>query len=375
MFRSVLLIPVFFLFSCIGENSEISDSTTHRPDYAECFLIEQENKFTRIKVLNPWQKAENIRFTYILSSDPSHLPDSLKDFPVIKIPVKTVIVLSTTHIGIISALGNAFSIIGVSGKDYVSDSIVRKNIKENRCFDIGYYPNINYERILSLRPDIVFLYGLEGSVQNVAYRLKEAGIPSVLVSEYLEVHPLGKAEWIKFFAAFYDQTDIGNRIFENVQKNYTSLRDSVKNVIYKPLVLAGLPWKDTWFLPGGRSFSAQFITDAGGDYLWKDDLSKEYIALDLESVFLRALNAGTWINTGSVETKAELIGHDNRFKVIRAFRTDSVFNNNARLSSMGGNDYWESGAVYPDIILKDLIKIFHPEFLTEHELSYYRKLE
>jgi len=373
--RLVLLISLFFLFSCKGKNLEITESQSNHSYLTNRFLIEEAENHTRIKVFNPWQKADNIELTYILSSIPDRLPDSLSIFPVIRIPVRRVITLSTTHTGFIAALGEAGSIVGVSGTGLVNDTIVRKAINENRCFDIGYYPNIDYERILSLKPDVVFLYGIDGSVQNVAYRLREAGIPSVLVSEYLEDHPLGKAAWIKFFAAFYHCNEKGDRIFDKVQKNYLSLRDSVRSANDKPLVLAGLPWKNTWFLPGGKSFSARLILDAGGDYLWKDNSSNEYIALDLESVFMKALQADTWINTGSAETYAEIIGLDHRFRKIKAFRSGSVFNNNARSGAGGGNAYWESGVVYPDIILHDLIEIFHPGILSGNELYYYRKLE
>ncbi|BAL99694.1 MAG: hypothetical protein KatS3mg049_2263 [Caldilinea sp.] len=52
-----------------------------------------------------------------------------------------------------------------------------------------------------------------------------------------------------------------------------------------------------------------------------------------------------------------------------------MYNNNARLNEYGGNDYWEGGLANPDVVLADLIKIFHPELLPDHELVYYRKLD
>jgi iron complex transport system substrate-binding protein len=373
--RFFFLIIFLFLFSCLRQIPEKDTKSKESTDFTKGFRIEEHEDYKLIKVYNPWQKADNIEFTYILSASPSNLPDSLLLFPVIKTPVKKVVTMSTTHIGIISALGESGSIAGISGKEFVRDSIVRRSVEEKKCFDVGYAPNLDFERILAIKPDVVFLYGLEASVLSVASRLNEAGIVSVLVSEYLEDHPLGKAEWIKFFAAFYGKDDEGRRIFNTVQKHYIQLCDSVKSVSHKPAILAGIPWKDTWFLPGGKSFSARFIVDAGGNYLWKDDKSKEFIALDLESVFHRAIDAEIWINTGTVESKNELISRDNRFGGIKALKLDSLYNNNARLSTGGGNDYWESGVVYPDIILHDLIEIFHPGLLAKHELYYYRKLE
>jgi iron complex transport system substrate-binding protein len=375
MMRLIFLLFSFCLVSCGSQIRNQVPAEKELPGYSRCFQVIDAERYRIIKVFNPWQNAENIKFTYILANAPSSLPDSLRIFPVIKTPVSKVVLLSTTHLGFISALGESECIVGISGKDYINDSLVRKSIEDTRCFDVGYAPNLNFERILSLDPDIVFLYSLDASVQSVSGRLAEAGIPCVMVSEYLEDHPLGKAEWIKFFAEFFNKPEEAREIFNNVQEHYCFLRDSIKKVSCKPKILAGLPWKDTWFLPGGKSFSAKFIDDAGGDYLWKNDGSKESIALDLESVFMRAINADIWINTGTVASKAELFDRDKRFEVIKAFRRDSLFNNNSRLGPGGGNDYWESGVIYPDLILQDLIEIFHPGILPKHELYYYRKLE
>lgn len=372
--RYIFLISLI-LISCSRKNSYPGKSLSGVTDFARSFQIQAGKDYTRIDVLYPWQKAENVNFTYILSSGLPSLPDSLELFQLIKIPVGRVVAMSTTHIGFISALGKAGSIVGVSGDELVNDSIVRKSLKDHSCYDIGYYPNLNYEGILELKPDVVFLYGTDASVQNVAYRLKEVGIPAVFVSEFLEDHPLGKSEWIKFFAVFYACPEEGENIFNNVRDHYIALRDSIKQVTNKPKVLAGLPWKDTWFLPGGKSFSAQLINDAGGDYLWKNDHSVEFIALDLETVFIKAVDADIWINTGSAVLKTEILANDKRFGVIKAFRSDSVYNNNLKLSPAGGNDFWESGVVRQDIILRDLIEIMHPGFLSEHLLYYYRKLE
>ena len=369
------LFFLFFLVSCGRQSRDSERSVSDKPDFAQSFRIEQSENYKILKVFNPWQNAENISITYVLSDDPSLIPDSLKAFTFIRTPVKKVIALSSTHIGFISALGESPGISGISGKEFISDPLVRKAIEEKKCFDVGYAPNLNYEMILSLKPDIVFLYGLDASVQAISGRLAQTGIPSVVISEYLENHPLGKAEWIKFFASFYNKYDEAVSIFDTLKNRYIMMRDSVKLINEKPGVLSGLPWKDTWFLPGGNSFAAKLIADAGGHYLWSENESGEVIPMDLESVFMRAVDADIWINTGTAASKADLSGRDRRFILIKAYKTGLLFNNDARANTGGGNDYWESGVIHPDIILRDLIEIFHPGYLTKHDLFYYRKLE
>ena len=140
-------------------------------------------------------------------------------------------------------------------------------------------------------------------------------------------------------------------------------------------MLTGLPWKDAWYMAGGNSYAARLIKDAGGKYLWEDSKSTEAIPMNIESVFSRAVRADVWINPGAAASMDDLIRFDERFITLDVVGEGMVYNNNARLNSSGGNDYWESGAVRPDLILADLIKIFHPDLMEDHSFIYYRKLK
>jgi iron complex transport system substrate-binding protein len=168
---------------------------------------------------------------------------------------------------------------------------------------------------------------------------------------------------------------LADSIAEKRTRDYLHYSRQVKAARTNPKVLVGLPWKDSWNLAGGKSFTARFIEDAGGDYLWKENLSTEYIPLNLEAVFMKALTADVWINTGTTGSLREIKGFDPRFTDLAAFKNHRVYNNNARQNEWGGNDFWESGTARPDIVLKDLIKIFHPELMKEHSFVYYRQLE
>jgi iron complex transport system substrate-binding protein len=138
--------------------------------------------------------------------------------------------------------------------------------------------------------------------------------------------------------------------------------------------MTGLPWKDAWYVPGGKSFAAAFIRDAGGDYLWKDMESHEAAPLSLESVFERGSSSGFWINCGNALSLEDIRQTEARLAKIAPFRNGNVYNNTGRINSSGGNDFWETGVMEPHLILADLIRIFHPELLPGHELKYYRQL-
>lgn len=343
--------------------------------YARGFSIDDFGEYRLIYVYNPWQNLERKSITYLLYPRGDEQPQKVTYDVAIPVPVRRVICMSTTHVAMIRALDETGSIAGVSGKNYINDSIVRSGIEKGEIPDIGYEQSVNYEKILNIKPDIIFMYGVTGDVTAIISRLKSLGIPVVLNAEYLENNPLARTEWIKFMSCFYNKLDKGMDFFSQQEAAYFQLKEMITDVPGKPSVMAGLPWKNTWWVPGGRSFAAVLIRDAGGSYIWDDDTSDEALPLDIEAVFNQAGQADLWINSGSASSLAELIHMDPRLGLFKPYKNAHIFNNNARLNPSGGNDYWESGVIYPGIILKDLIHIFHPEILPEHTLVYYRKLK
>jgi len=343
--------------------------------YATGFRVSQEGSYTRVTVLNPWQYSQDVSYTYILSDRKETLPDSVRNLPWIRVPVKKVVTLSTTHVAMIDQLGQAASIVGLSGRDLIYSPEIRERMVSGTVKDVGYGPSLDFESIVELDPDVLFIYGVEGNVVTTLEKLKELGIPVVFCGEYLEAHPLGKAEWIKFFSLFFDLEPKASDFFQHIDSSYKQLTKLASAVDKKPKVLTGLPWKDTWYMAGGESFAARLIEDAGGDFLWNDNSSSQAIPLDLESVYLRAVNAGVWINPGAANSLEDIGRLDERFMELRVVQQGQVYNNNLRINASGGNDYWESGTVRPDLVLADLIKVFHPDLMADHRFVFYRQLK
>ena len=342
--------------------------------YATRFDLRSAGDFTLIHVFNPWQNSRGASFTYVLGGHKELLPDSLSAFPFIQTPVSRVVAMSTTHVAMIAGLGEASSIKGASGTPYIYNSEIRKACDAGLVADVGYGQGINYEKVVSLEPDVVFLYGVEGNVISVAEKLDELGVQVVFCAEYLEQEPLGKAEWIRFFAPFYDREQEAEQYFGRVDSNYLKLKSIASSELVKPSVMIGLPWKDTWYVAGGKSFASRLIGDAGGKYIWDDNASDEAVPMDLESVYSRAVEADVWINPGNARSINELLAFDERFGELPVLKQGYIYNNNARLSPGGGNDYWESATLRPDLILADLISVFHPRLMKDHSMFYYRKL-
>ncbi|NOY36671.1 MAG: ABC transporter substrate-binding protein [Chlorobi bacterium] len=326
-----------------------------------------------LTVTNPWQGSEKPQFTYILDRNLPAEHQGWKPGDDIRIPVRRVICTSTTHIAFLKALGKTDHIVGISGKTLISDSTVLENIIKGTIEDIGYDRQIDYEKIVALQPDIIFMYGVDKQVSGVIERIQRLGIPVVVVGDYLEPSLLARAEWIRFFAAFFDEDERGAHYFDSISYVYNRLLSSVPQD-HQPKVMAGLPWNEVWYVSGQGSLLSNTLRDAGGRYIFSSLKSSEAIPMDIEQVYKIGKNADIWVNAGSAKSLEEIKAMDSRLGMFRPVKTGMVFNNDKRVTSRGGNDYWESGVTSPDRILSDLIAIFHPDIFPGHTLYYYRKL-
>ena len=256
----VFLICLFQ--SCYSPNKkpvagvETGPGTTH----ARGFRMETFPGFTILGVRDPWQGSSGIRFEYVLASDLSLIPDSLGHLPAVKTPVSRVICMSTTHVAMIESLGMTRSIVGVSGPHYISNPVIRKRVEEGEVLDVGADQSLNYERIVSLNPDVVMAYGITAEVGGMVKRLGDLGITVILNGDYLENEPLGKTEWLRFIAAFYELGEEADSVFEGVRLEYEKFCRLTRDLRERPAVMTGLPWKDSWYVPGGSSFAAAFMS-------------------------------------------------------------------------------------------------------------------
>jgi iron complex transport system substrate-binding protein len=343
---------------------------------AERFSIIETDSCTIVTIINPWQGAEGINQVYYLVKRENDLPLKVDSESIIYVPLRRIICMSTTHLAMIAALGETDAIVGVSGAGYVYNNSISDRIEKGFINDVGYEAGMNSELIIKSAPDLVMVYGVGSESAGYVGKIKELGIKVMFDADYLETDPLGKAEWIRLFGALFCKEEIADSIFSSVSQSYEQLKTLISmNTDSRPGVLLGLPFKDTWFVSPGNSYISRIIKDAGGTYLWQDTESQVSMPLSLENVYLQSLKAEFWLNTGSANSKSEIISFDTRLKDIPCFREGKLFNNNKRTTPEGGNDYWESGALYPHLILKDIASILHPDLFGDHELFFYRKIE
>jgi iron complex transport system substrate-binding protein len=376
--RSILIIALFTISGCGKSYKKGADNLRNSEDKiirAERFTLEKKKEWTEVKIINPWQGATNVNQIYYLIKRGSELPEGLDSEAVIFVPLRKIICMSTTHIAMISALGEEKSIVGVSGTNFIYSPALKENVDKKLVVDVGYEANLNKELILKISPDLIMIYGIGSESAGYVGKLKELGSKVIINADYLETDPLSRAEWIKLFGALYCKENLADSIFKSEAYEYTKLKSFVdQSTRNKPKVLLGLPFKDTWYISPGNSFISKLISDAGGDYLWTDTESSVSMPYGIENVYLRGMKADFWLNIGSVSSRNEISNVDQRLDDLPSFKNDNLYNNNKRISAKGGNDYWESGSLYPHLILKDIATILHPELFRDHELTFYRKI-
>lgn len=371
-----ILLILIFAVSCryVPDNQVMLDSKENSIiKYAERLTIEENNGITIVSIKNPWQGSQNTEFRYVLLQKGQSVPDDLLHIEQIIVPVKSIVCMSATHLAMMAALQEEERIIGLSGKDLVFNKKILTLIDNNVIEDVGYESSLNNELLLKMKPDLMMMYGIGAESTGYTTKLSEAGIKIMYNADYLETDPLGKAEWIKLFGVLTGRKEEADRIFNDEVSKYDSIKSILSRTIsYKPLVLLGLPYKDTWYISPGNSYISKLVTDAGGKYIWSNVISAESIPTSIESVYHKAGEADFWLNAGTSSSLDDIMKTDERLGNLRCF--NRVYNNNKRMNSLGGNDYWESGSVFPHLVLLDMASILHPDVFPEHELFFYRKL-
>ncbi|WP_297792125.1 ABC transporter substrate-binding protein [uncultured Eudoraea sp.] len=346
-------------------------------NYAKGFSIEKSaSGITIIKILSPWPDAKE-GFTYALVPKGLKTKPELsnKDFDaIINVPIERLIVTSTTHIPALENLGVLDMLVGFPDTKYISSDAARKKIDEGKIKDLGNNESLNTEMAINLNPDLVIGFSINN--QNRAYEtLQRSDIPVVYNGDWTEETPLGKAEWIKFFAPFFGLEAEAQDIFKTTEKNYLTARDLALKATTRPTVLSGALYKDVWYLPGGKSWAASFINDANADYLWSDTSATGSLSLSIESVLAKAAYASFWISPSQFISYNELDKASRHYSQFKAYKEKKIYTFANTKGESGGLLFYELGPSKPDLILKDLIHIFHPQLLPEHKLFFFKPLQ
>lgn len=341
--------------------------------YAKGFDIQYFNKSIKLIIKSPYLNAKE-QFEHLISTG----GDSNTMYPkgtLINTPIQKIVVTSTTHIPMLELLGVENTLIGFPHTKYISSPKTRKLIANNSIKEVGVKAALNTEILLDLKPDLVV--GFSMSKTNKSLNLIEkSGIPVILNGDWLEETPLGRAEWIKFFGVLYNKEKEADSIFNVIEKNYNEAKAIASKAKSIPTILSGaIMSKDIWNLPAGESFVAQFLKDANTNYLWKDSKGKGSLSISFESILDRGKNADIWIAPGFFRNKEQMLSRNKNYQSFTAFKKNQLFTFANNVGETGGTIYFELGPTRPDLVLKDIIKITHPELLLDYTPTFFSKMD
>lgn len=373
IFLSLLLSSLLFVQCKKEEISKVNEVSVETVKYAKGFSIVNHNGYSIVTVKNPWPKATKT-YTYILKEKKGIIPDSLKQNPIINVPIYTIVVTSTTHIPSLEMLDVEDKLIGFPNLDYISSEKVRALIDANKVKELGNNQSLNTEILIDLQPDVIIGYGIDGNNPTLD-NLQKSGLKVMLNGDWNEETPLGKAEWIKFFGVLFGKQKKAEELFSKIEKDYLKTIEIAKLATKQPTILAGDMFEDKWYLPKGTSWGSLMLKQANANYLWQETTGTGSLSLSFETVFEKAKNADIWITSGQFSTLKEMTDANSHYAQFDAFKNKNVYSFTRKKGKKGGILYYELAPNRPDIVLKDLVKILHPELLVGYEPFFFEKIK
>jgi len=371
--KFLFLFPfLFFLASCSKE--PVSGVASER---AEHFSLEHFDGYKILSIREAWNgDLEKHRWLLLDSAfNEASLPDSLKKLPIIRIPVKKVIVLSTTAIAFMERLDLLDKIIAVESRNLIYSEKMQSLIDSFSIKQVGSGNALDLESILILQPALVLTFGTGSTLYDDYPRFKTANISAILTAEWMESHPMARFEWLRFFGVLFGKEREADSIFAETQKKYDSLVQLALSAAKKPLVLTGYPEGSEWLTGGGGSYVAKFLQDASAKYIWESNTQAGTLTLGIETALQSGMQAEFWLHPSLWTSRVEIMQNEPRISVLPVWQSGKIYQSSKRIGKNGSRDFYESAVANPHLVLADLIRIFHPEILPEHNFVYYEALE
>lgn len=357
------------LYSCSSNgDKENGNIEKYELRHARGFNVEQYEDYKLVTVRDPWDTVRTL-YRYILIDREKEIPKKLPEGTVVKVPLQTVIAFSTIQCSMLQEIDEQHRITGVCQAQYIDLPYIQKRLKAGKIIDLGSMHKPDVEQLINLMPSALIVSAME---TGMGY-LDKLRIPIIATTDYMEDTALGRAEWIRYHALFYGKEALADSLFQETERRYNEVKDRVKNASNKPTVFNDLKFGKTWRIAGGKSYLANLIRDAGGEYVWNDDNSTGSTRLSAEMVLDKAELADIWLlkyNREEDFTYNRLRQEDKIYAQFGAFNKKQIWGCNT-----GKVHYFEDLPIHPDSILRDMAKIFHPNLFTDNKLSYFKSLD
>jgi len=350
------------------QESTAPDSLVFR--YARLIHVEQREGCRVVYIDNPWMQGKGLH-TYVLVPYDAPLPDDLPGGTIVRTPLRRSVVFTSVHCALIDQLQATAQVAGVADLKYIKVPFVQEGVQSGRIADCGDGMSPVVEKIIDTEADALLLSPFENA--GGYGQMEDINIPIVECAEYMEMSPLARAEWMRFYGMLYGKEKEAEQLFAQVETNYTALKQQAATVADRPSVLVDKMAGSVWYVPGGRSTIGQMLSDANADYPWTDDTHSGSLQLAIETVLERAGESDFWLlryDSPTPLTMLQLLSEKDGYRMVRSVENERVYGCNVTTSM-----FYEETPFRPDLLLQDLIKILHPDIPNLPEPRYYHKIE
>lgn len=358
------LLLIFFsgilLSGCSGNQVEGAAAAS---TYARHFRIVKHAEFTEIQLLKPETGAVEKAYALVKRGKNISVPLTMT---AIEVPVKSMAVLSTTHIGMLSALGATGCIKGTTDPAYISNKNIVDQVKVGKLAAFTNEASITPERLLSRDITLIVFSGFGRELAN-AGKLEKLGIIAMANYDWREEHPLGKAEWIKVFGYLTDQPEKAQAYFDKVERSYNEMKQAIGPAAERPKVLVGSLIGEIWYAPAAQSYMAHILKDAGADYIYSNEKGTGSCEKTLEQVYKDQRTSDFWINPGAISITG-LLRQQGKYRLFKPLKEQRVYG-----YEHNSDYFWEMSAVNPHWILSDFASILGTS--GRRELHFYKQLK
>ena len=367
LLSSILLL--LLLASCRGSATGDASKAGDNLEITEARLISISHAkgYTKVDIKDPWNSGRTLH-TYILVPAAMELPQQLPQGTVVRTPVKNVLVYSSVHSSVLRELGGGDVVKGVCDAQYFNDSIITAGLRSGKIVDCGNSMQPSVEKVIEMTPDAILL----SPYQDATYgQITKLNVPIVECADYMEYTPLGRAEWIKFYGELLGKREMADSIYRQVVAQYNKVKETVAaKRLNRPLILTENVISGIWNVPGGQSYMARFIIDAGGDYPWADDNNTGSLTLDFNQVLAKAQAADYWLlKSPDIHSLTDLKGSYSLNDRFKAFKTGNVY-----VCDTNTSHFFDRFPFHPEVLLQEYFKIFHPEQETGYQLQFFKKI-
>ncbi len=374
MIRKIFTYTLLTLIVCsCGGTSKSPSSQGGDLDSMHCargIAIAHHPNYTSVEIRNPWDTTRLMRRYLLVDRSLDKLPQNMGRGEVIRTPIKRAVVYTSVHASIIEMLHAEEAIAGVCEVQYIDSKPLQQRIADGNIADLGESTSPNIEKILDSGAEIIISSPFKDTGYGAAEKL---GIPIVEGADYMESHPLGRVEWIKFYGMLFGTEKIACEIFDATSSEYLQLKALTRNVEHRPTIFADTKYGGAWFVAGGDSYSAQLFADAGGDYIFSSLKGSGSVQLSFEEVLERAIDADFWLIKYFRQTDMNYSALKQEYEPYQnfgAFKRKAIYGCNTSHIK-----YYELTPMHPQHLLRDLIHILHPSLLPEHKATFYTPLQ